>query len=45
MPTIYTLNFPRIYEFYFEIKYPGKADDLVRDEVVIRLDVKAKKAA
>jgi polyisoprenoid-binding protein YceI len=34
-----------IKRFDFEIKYPGKADDLVRDEVVIRLDVKAKKVA
>ena len=24
-----------------DIKYPGKVDDLIRDEVVIRLDVSA----
>jgi len=29
----------------FGIVYPGKSDDLIRDEVVIRLDVKAKKKA
>jgi polyisoprenoid-binding protein YceI len=26
----------------FDINYPGKTDDLIRDEVVIRLDLKAK---
>jgi polyisoprenoid-binding protein YceI len=30
-----------IKRFDFDIKYPGKADDLIRDEVVIRLDVTA----
>jgi len=30
-----------IKRFDFGIKYPGKADDLIRDEVVIRLDVTA----
>jgi len=30
-----------IKRFDFAIKYPGKADDLIRDEVVIKLDVKA----
>jgi polyisoprenoid-binding protein YceI len=30
-----------IKRFDFGIKYPGKADDLIRDEVVIRLDVQA----
>ncbi|MDP8244120.1 MAG: YceI family protein [Candidatus Hinthialibacter antarcticus] len=30
--------------FDFEIKYPGKADDLIRDEVVIKLDIIAKAA-
>ena len=29
----------------FEINYAGKADNLIRDEVVIRLDFKASKAA
>ncbi|MFO0954626.1 MAG: YceI family protein [Isosphaeraceae bacterium] len=28
----------------FAINYPGRANDLIRDEVVIKLDVKAKKA-
>jgi polyisoprenoid-binding protein YceI len=28
--------------FDFDIKYPGKADDLIREEVVIKLDVQAK---
>ena len=28
--------------FDFEIKYPGKADDLIRDEVVIKLNIVAK---
>ena len=27
--------------FDFDIAYKGKADDLIRDEVVIKLDVKA----
>jgi len=27
--------------FDFEIKYPGKANDLIRKEVVLRLNVKA----
>ncbi|MBZ0258496.1 YceI family protein [bacterium] len=31
-----------IKRFDFAIKYPGKADDLIRDEVVIKLDVIAK---
>lgn len=31
-----------IKRFDFEIKYPGKADDLIRDEVVIKLDIVAK---
>lgn len=31
-----------IKRFDFNIKYPGRADDLIRDEVVIKLDVKAK---
>jgi polyisoprenoid-binding protein YceI len=30
-----------IKRFDFAIKYPGKANDLIRDEVVIKLDVKA----
>ena len=30
-----------IKRFDFDIKYPGRADDLIRDDVVIRLDVKA----
>jgi polyisoprenoid-binding protein YceI len=30
-----------IKRFDFDIKYPGRADDLIRDEVVIRLDVTA----
>ena len=30
-----------IKRFDFNIKYPGKTDDLIRDEVVIKLDVKA----
>src|ERR1700716_2318400 len=30
-----------IKRFHFGIKYPGKANDLIRDEVVIKLDVKA----
>lgn len=30
-----------IKRFDFDIKYPGGADDLIRDEVVIRLDVTA----
>ena len=30
-----------IKRFDFTIKYPGKANDLIRDEVVIKLDVKA----
>lgn len=28
--------------FDFGIKYPGKADDLIRDEVVVRLNISAK---
>jgi len=27
--------------FDFEIKYPGRANDLIRKEVVLRLNVKA----
>lgn len=27
----------------FNINYPGKADDLIKDEVLIKLDIKAKK--
>jgi polyisoprenoid-binding protein YceI len=34
-----------IKRFDFEIVYPGKPDDLIRDEVVIRLDLKATPAA
>ena len=30
-----------IKRFDFEIKYTGKADDLIRDEVIIKLDMKA----
>ena len=30
-----------IKRFDFDIKYPGRADDLIRDEVVIRLDITA----
>jgi polyisoprenoid-binding protein YceI len=30
-----------IKRFDFGIKYPGKANDLIRDEVVIKLDMKA----
>ena len=30
-----------IKRFDFGIVYPGKADDLIRDEVVIRLDLQA----
>ena len=30
-----------IKRFDFAIKYPGKANDLIRDEVVIKLDIKA----
>ncbi len=30
-----------IKRFDFNIKYPGRADDLIRDDVVIRLDVRA----
>ena len=30
-----------IMRFDFDVKYPGKADDLIRDEVVIRLDITA----
>jgi polyisoprenoid-binding protein YceI len=30
-----------INRFDFEMKYPGKADDLIRKEVVLKLDVKA----
>jgi polyisoprenoid-binding protein YceI len=30
-----------INRFDFNMKYPGKADDLIRDNVVLRLDVKA----
>jgi polyisoprenoid-binding protein YceI len=30
-----------IRRFDWNIKYPGKADDLIRDEVVLRLDIKA----
>ena len=32
-----------IRRFDFEMKYPGKADNLIRDEVVIRLDIQAAK--
>lgn len=28
----------------FNINYPGKADDLIKDEVLIKLDIKAKKS-
>ena len=31
-----------IKRFDFNVKYPGRANDLIRDEVVIRLDVSAK---
>ena len=31
--------------FDFDIVYKGKADDLIRDEVVIKLDVTATKGA
>lgn len=31
-----------IKRFDFEIKFPGKADDLIRDEVVIKLNITAK---
>jgi polyisoprenoid-binding protein YceI len=34
-----------IKRFDFGIKFPGKADDLIRDEVVIKLDLKAKAKA
>ena len=34
-----------INSFDFEMKYPGKADDLIRKEVVLKLDVKAAPAA
>ncbi len=34
-----------IRRFDFEMEYPGKADNLIRDEVVIQLDIKAVKAA
>jgi polyisoprenoid-binding protein YceI len=34
-----------INRFDFEMKYPGKADDLIRKEVVLKLDVKAAPAA
>ena len=34
-----------IKRFDFKIEYPGKADDLIRDEVVIRLDLIAKPKA
>jgi polyisoprenoid-binding protein YceI len=34
-----------IKRFDFGIEYPGKADDLIRDEVVIRLDLVAEPAA
>lgn len=30
-----------IKRFEFDMKYPGKADDLIREDVVLRLDVKA----
>lgn len=30
-----------IKRFDFDMKYPGKADDLIREDVVLRLDVKA----
>lgn len=30
-----------IKRFDFDIKFPGKANDLIRDEVVIKLDIKA----
>ncbi len=33
-----------IKRFDFGIKYPGKADDLIRDEVVIKLEIKLKRA-
>ncbi len=31
-----------INRFDFDMKYPGKADDLIRDEVVLNFDIKAK---
>lgn len=34
-----------IKRFDFKVKYPGKPDDLIRDEVVIRLDVTARPGA
>lgn len=34
-----------IKRFDFGIEYPGRADDLIRDEVVIRLDLKAETTA
>ncbi|MBI1389831.1 MAG: YceI family protein [bacterium] len=34
-----------IKRFDFEIKYPGKADDLIRDDVVIKLDLSAEATA
>ena len=34
-----------INRFDFEMKYPGKADDLIRKEVVLKLDVRAEPAA
>jgi polyisoprenoid-binding protein YceI len=34
-----------IKRYDFEMKYPGKADDLIRDEVVLRLNVKANRPA
>ncbi len=33
-----------IKRFDFDIEYPGRADDLIRDEVVIKLDIVAKAA-
>lgn len=34
-----------INRFDFDVKYPGKADDLIRKEVVLKLNVKAPKKA
>ena len=33
-----------INRFDFDVKYPGKQDDLIREEVVIRFDLNAKPA-
>ena len=34
-----------INRFDFDVKYPGKANDLIRKEVVLKLNVKAPKKA